>query len=582
MCIERNMGIQSPASLSDYYAKMASNLWSYREKGSYCDLSILGVTVEALKQILNFVYTGHINLSLRNVFDLSRAADYMLVSPVQEICHQFLIENITIDNCLAIKELTNMISAEKLSNMIDEFVLNNFEHLYSHPQIGVYPLEDFHDLIISDRLCVEREFQVVQAIIHWISFDYEGRIQLLGRLITSVRFLFITPSEFEIAISQCKSSDDATALMDEISETLCQMTVKNNRNINQKEHYIKQGFFPSTNLFPSISAQRLSNDHRFLPQSRNSNSGLVVCLGGRRLSTSPSDYIEVYNPSKSEWTHKIELPFVNRQVAIAVVDKKIYLTRNDGRNASSFVFDVTRLQFATLPAMPIQRRCCGLTALNRNLFVVGGSSDSLVRDTAFTNTQCYDIDSQTWKQVASMHIGRRNLVAVSVDNHVYAIGGCSSETSFVNSVERYDKNEDKWELVTSMQNARYSAGAAVLGDRIFVIGGFGENINENETKVPKPLAACEVYDTKTNQWTPIASLSTSRGGCSACVIGGSRIMVVGGYNGTYLNSCEIYDPLTNRWSYCESLQEERAGCGVACVDMRFEEFCQSINTPSTV
>ena len=48
-----------------------------------------------------------------------------------------------------------------------------------------------------------------------------------------------------------------------------------------------------------------------------------------------------------------------------------------------------------------------------------------------------------------------------------------------------------------------------------------------------------------NTWTNTGSLSTSRSGHTATLLPNGKVLVVGGYNGSYLTSAELYDPAAN-------------------------------------
>jgi hypothetical protein len=60
-------------------------------------------------------------------------------------------------------------------------------------------------------------------------------------------------------------------------------------------------------------------------------------------------------------------------------------------------------------------------------------------------------------------------------------------------------------------------------------------------------------------WTPAASMSTSRSGHAAVLLGNGKILVIGGFNGTYLASAELYDLTANSWTSAASMSFARSG-----------------------
>ena len=50
------------------------------------------------------------------------------------------------------------------------------------------------------------------------------------------------------------------------------------------------------------------------------------------------------------------------------------------------------------------------------------------------------------------------------------------------------------------------------------------------------------------EWAAVSSLNTARYGHS-CAVLDSRIYVMGGWDGDYLNTVEVYDPASDTWTY---------------------------------
>ena len=100
---------------------------------------------------------------------------------------------------------------------------------------------------------------------------------------------------------------------------------------------------------------------------------------------------------------------------------------------------------------------------------------------------------------------------------------------------------------------------AALGGKIYAIGGWA-------TSGGSILKTGEVYDPSTNQWFPIADMSTQRASFEVVALGG-KIYAIGGRatsGGIAMPSGEVYDPLLNQWSPIGEMNVARIyfGCGV--------------------
>src|SRR5262249_12704546 len=85
----------------------------------------------------------------------------------------------------------------------------------------------------------------------------------------------------------------------------------------------------------------------------------------------------------------------------------------------------------------------------------------------------------------------------------------------------------------------------------------------------KRLNTVEAYDTKTNTWTAVASMSTVRNALAAATGPDGRIYVIGGHvaggigGWTSINNVEAYNPITNKWTTVASMPTVRGELAAA-------------------
>ena len=81
------------------------------------------------------------------------------------------------------------------------------------------------------------------------------------------------------------------------------------------------------------------------------------------------------------------------------------------------------------------------------------------------SVECYDADTDTWSEVASMNYNRSSFAAVVVDQYIFVLGGLNTTT-----VERFDTRTSRWELMPAMNMKRLNFGAAQVCGFIYVVG----------------------------------------------------------------------------------------------------------------
>jgi N-acetylneuraminic acid mutarotase len=129
--------------------------------------------------------------------------------------------------------------------------------------------------------------------------------------------------------------------------------------------------------------------------------------------------------------------------------------------------------------------------------------------------------------------------AMGPDGRIFAIGGFQEgDGKRLNTVEAYDTKTNSWTTVASMTTARNAHAAATGPDgRIYAIGGSTVGGTPNTV---------EAYNPSTNKWTTVANMPTVRGQLTATTGRDGRIYAIGGGNGSFLNTVEALSFSTSK------------------------------------
>ncbi|KAB5546240.1 hypothetical protein PHYPO_G00069770 [Pangasianodon hypophthalmus] len=139
---------------------------------------------------------------------------------------------------------------------------------------------------------------------------------------------------------------------------------------------------------------------------------------------------------------------------------------------------------------------------------------------------------------------------------LFAVGG-GSLFAIHGDCEAYDTRTDRWHMVASMSTRRARVGVAAIGNKLYAVGGYDGTSD---------LATVESYDPVTNGWQPEVSMGTRRSCLGVAVLHG-LLYAAGGYDGaSCLNSAERYDPLTGTWTSIAAMSTRRRYVRVATLD----------------
>ena len=181
------------------------------------------------------------------------------------------------------------------------------------------------------------------------------------------------------------------------------------------------------------------------------------------------------------------------------------------------------------------------------LYAMGGISSEGVSD----QTTRYNIDSNSWSQVASKPTPVSDVHAVVLGNRIYVPGGQLADGTISNILEAYNPQRDTWMTLANIPEPRSGYALAAVEGKLYLFGGWdGETYYANVWE----------YDPDDDEWTEKAPMPTARAFASADTVQ-RRIFVVGGENENgELTVNERYTPAddhegSNPWSTSLRLPE---------------------------
>lgn len=160
-----------------------------------------------------------------------------------------------------------------------------------------------------------------------------------------------------------------------------------------------------------------------------------------------------------------------------------------------------------------------------------------------------------WSAGTDMPTERKEIAnaTVSLDGKIYVIGGVSSNTVMLNTVEVYTPATDSWETVAPLPVPAWRVGAAVVNGKIYVFGGY---LALNPFPF-NPSDRVFEYNPATDSWSEKAKMPTARGAPLALAFN-NQIHVMGGSTNISLTTHEIYNPGSNSWSNGADMPQNRS------------------------
>ncbi|XP_060872578.1 ring canal kelch homolog [Metopolophium dirhodum] len=520
------------ASASPYFHEKFTNL---SEKNK--DLVVIGeLDSTTLQLLVEFVYSGKIVVTERNVQDLLPAANLLLLNDVNEACCEFLQEQLHPTNCLGIKAFANLHCCSKLLTSSVLYIQQNFSRVVEGDEFLSLSSEEVVMLISSDELAVPSEGKVVECVIRWVKYDLDSRKCNLPQLMEHVRLPLASKNYIDSKV---------------VKEPLLNNCLKCKEYIDEALHF----HFLKRNQSDQVIT--IPEGIQYKPRLGNK---VILVVGGYGHTTSAAGSTEWYDPKNNQWYFGPIMITRRDGAGLAVLDDHFVFAMG-GHSIGSIVQSVDVLDLFSEPTcwkptvdMLIKRTEFGVGVINSYLYAVGGYDGT----NSLNSAEKFDCGTKEWRMISSMSTARADLGAGVLNNLLYAVGGYDySSGEVLNSVECYHPSLDKWTPVAEMCVRRYGASVGVLDGVLYVVGGF------NGLECQKSV---EAYRPSTGVWTTVDDMNFPRQNAGVVALDGLLYVIGGDYADTTYDSVEYYDPNSDTWFMLEApMNVERHFAGAATI-----------------
>lgn len=266
--------------------------------------------------------------------------------------------------------------------------------------------------------------------------------------------------------------------------------------------------------------------------------------------------------AQDRWEARAPMPSPQFDHGAAAVGGKLHVFGGDVTSIylshSHHCYDAATNAWSSRAAMPTWRSSFATAVVNGRIHTIGGQ----VREQnhrVVGNHETYDPQTDSWTAHAAMPQPRWGAAGVGVGRLAFVLGG--QPFSEVATVDVYDSAKDSWSQRTPMPAPRWGHAAVEHDGLIYVSGG---------RRAGETLAAVDAYDIRSDTWSPRAPMASARWG-HVSVVWDGLIYAIGGASGSgsslqLLASVEVYDPRTDTWSPARPMMRDRGDAAGAVLD----------------
>lgn len=166
-------------------------------------IKVDGCDAVSLKALVDYCYTGHIDITAENVSDILQAAAKIRFERIFPMCEEHLLKSLDL-NSINVRSKQYVFTTLRLAKALNYGVLltsaqtyirDNFQFLIHLEDFEELPLDCLEALLVDNELNVCREEVVCQAIFKWISTDKsKSKQEYFSRLANHIRVRYLESS----------------------------------------------------------------------------------------------------------------------------------------------------------------------------------------------------------------------------------------------------------------------------------------------------------------------------------------------------------------------------------------------------
>ncbi|XP_055836563.1 kelch-like protein 2 [Episyrphus balteatus] len=405
---------------SDFFAAMFA---SPLKESVTNEVRIQELNGEILKSILDFIYTGTIELKSKTVPEIFSAARFFQMESLVLVCQQFMVQELDPSNCLGIALFAKQHDLNDLYETAFQFACTHFEKVSKMEEFLNLSEDQVVMMISNEELCVTSEKNVFLSLIKWIEHDKQNREQFTFKLLSHVHYWSLSP-DF-IKQNRSKLSNE-----NKIFDMICT--------------WLEWHCTPSNS---GLKSRKCCNDKL-----------VVIC----------SDKMHTYNPEQNIWEIK-SLPGFPTFDKVVEINEKLIIQLNGTLKC----FDLKTNRLSDLPRFDTPISSFGLAVMRNELYVVGGATIENVPDVYGRNhqqrttwsgrVQKFNFASGEWQCVKSLSKPLSNPVISCVGRYMHVKG-------YEEFIASFDSETNEWTWTHFPFKGLSKFGFAIVNEKLYFVG----------------------------------------------------------------------------------------------------------------
>ncbi|XP_078572323.1 kelch repeat and BTB domain-containing protein 2-like isoform X4 [Branchiostoma floridae x Branchiostoma japonicum] len=295
-----------------------------------------------LGEILSYIYSGTLHVSLDKVQPLYQAADLLQLDYVRDTCSSYMAMNVECFNYVDLYNFADVFSVDTVLRSCVEWIDINFAEFSFSKEFCSLSVTQLTEIISHDELDVKEETTVWEAVVRWVQHSREDRLQHLPSILPHIRFNLLTPDDTAAILEHPLIGEDpgsSEVIRNVVRKGACNMKPRFGTGAEEMALFFEtstnrmQGINPRLGKYfscsfpeiPPIISATVTSDNEIYVLAAKSKDQMSLLL---------------YNQMKGVWEQKSvveKLPGSIRNQHILALDEHLYYLACNWTNPSQTV-----------------------------------------------------------------------------------------------------------------------------------------------------------------------------------------------------------------------------------------------------
>ncbi|XP_051492871.1 kelch-like protein 9 [Apus apus] len=438
------------------------------------NVQLKAISATGLRNVLNFIYSNKLDLSLQNIEETFKAAETLLVREVIKLCFRFLEDCLNSENCMDVLNIAKKLGPAELRQKAVYCIGQHYKQILADPQC-LKDLDRGTLCEILDRTDMVgcSELELFQAAVSWLQHDC-ARLKDAADILRRIRFPLIPLWDLQRYVQK-------VPLM---------------RLDSDCHRYLQEALSYHSQLYAQPILQSRSTSTR-------SGSVVLLVAGGRTANNIVCREMWATDQTCSIW-HKVGdlcVPVYNH--CVAIINEFLFVIGGQSKfdptemhpSNEVFRFDPRNASWLQVASMLERRTRFHADVLSDHIFAVGGGT---LLGTLTCSVELYQPADNKWEFAAPFPTPVADHAGTTHKGILYISGGFSGGKTLRDTYS-YLPRLRRWIGNSAMAFTRCDHGMATAGDRIFCVGG--RTLKGVAEWIP--VTETECYCPASNQWTTL-------------------------------------------------------------------------------